>query len=191
MLTVYIDFKSPASYLAIKPTLALTGRLAIGVNWRPFETAELEIPGMNGNNAVGESHRKVRSQSRRAIHMKYAAVQGVELRFPEMPGATGLALGVLARLDDDPLHYIRAAFEAYWTGHADLDDPDIVAALLIGSGYEAQRLDVSASREALAKVQADAEEQGIFEAPAYVLDDQLFIGREHLPWIEESIRSGT
>ncbi|PKP71309.1 MAG: hypothetical protein CVT83_02970, partial [Alphaproteobacteria bacterium HGW-Alphaproteobacteria-5] len=75
--------------------------------------------------------------------------------------------------------------------HADLDDPDTVAALLSGSGYEAQRLDVSASRAALADVQAEAEEQGVFETPTYVLDDQLFIGREHLPWIEASIRSGT
>lgn len=189
MLTVYIDFKSPASYLAIMPTLALSERLGIGVNWRPFETAELEIPGMNGNNAVGESHRKVRSQSRRAIHMKYAAVQGVELRFPEMPGATGLALGVLAGLKGDPLNYIRAAFDAYWTGHANLDDPDTVAALLIGSGYETGNLDGNTSREALAQAQAVAEEQGVFEAPTYVLDDQLFIGREHLPWIEESIRA--
>ena len=35
MLTVYIDFKSPESYLALQPLLALAEETGCGLRWQP------------------------------------------------------------------------------------------------------------------------------------------------------------
>ena len=37
--------------------------------------------------------------------------------------------------------------------------------------------------------QAKSEEAGIVGTPAYVIEEQIFVGREHLPWIEEIARA--
>ncbi|MEL6862609.1 MAG: DsbA family protein [Pseudomonadota bacterium] len=184
MLTVYLDFKAPGAYLAIEPTLDLVHRTGVAIQWKPFRTVERDVPKLGKEETVGESHRRVRAASQRALAIKYAAHQGIDLRFPKQPGVTDLALGVLAEIDGDPLPFIRGAFNAYWEVHANLNDLAVVHALLQESGV-AHRGSLSAAHDALNVAQAEAQEIGIVGAPAYVIDDQIFVGREHLPWIEQ------
>jgi len=188
MLTVYIDFKSPAAYLAVSPTLALAERFDLAIDWKPFRAIEREVPKLGKQETVGESHRRVRAASQRALSVKYAAHQGIDLRFPPQPGSTDLALGVLLGIEGDPLPFIRGAFNAYWEAHADLDDMAVVHALLVESGvtYTGSLAD---ARSVLDAAQMQAEEAGIVGVPGYVIEDQLFVGREHLPWIEEIARA--
>ena len=94
MLTVYVDFKSPEAYLALQPTLALAARHKIDLDWRPFRTVEREVPLLADKETVGESHRRVRAASQRALSIKYAKLQGIDLHFPPQVGSTDLALGV-------------------------------------------------------------------------------------------------
>lgn len=188
MLTVYIDFKSPASYLATAPTLALAERLNLEIAWKPFRAIEREVPKLGKAETVGESHRRVRAASQRALAVKYAAHQGIDLKFPPKMGSTDLALGVLLGIEGDTLPFIRGAFNAYWDVHADLDDMAVVHALLLESGvtYTGNLAD---ARSDLDDAQVQAEEAGIVGVPGYVMADQLFVGREHLPWIEEIARA--
>lgn len=188
MLTVYVDFKSPGSYLAIEPTLSLAERLNLHVQWCPFRTVERDVPQLSEQESVGQSHRRVRAASQRALAIKYAAHQGIDLRFPKQAGSTDLALGVLAQIDGDPLPFLRGAFNAYWGVHLDLDDMAVVHALLRESG-DSYSASLSDARSGLERAQAQAEAAGIVGAPAYVIADQVFIGREHLPWIEELARA--
>ncbi|MEL7454880.1 MAG: DsbA family protein [Pseudomonadota bacterium] len=186
MLTVYIDFKSPAAYLAMKPTLALAKRHAVEIDWRPFRTVERDIPKLGKEETVGESHRRVRAAALRDQAIKYARHQGIELQYPPELGSTDLALGVLANGRGDALPFIAAAFGAYWQDHANLDDPAVVEGLL-------DRLErpmtfaPEALSVALDQALEHADEIGIVGAPGYVIDDQIFVGREHLPWIEDII----
>lgn len=188
MLTLYIDFKSPAAYLAIAPTLALADRCGLTIDWKPFRAIERDVPKLGKEETVGESHRRVRAASQRALAAKYAAHQGIELRFPPQPGSTDLALGVLLGIEGDPLPFIRGAFNAYWEAHANLDDMAVVHALLIESNVTYTG-SLSDARSVLDAAQAQAEEAGIVGVPGYVIDEQLFVGREHLPWIEEIARA--
>ena len=191
MLTAYIDLKSPASYLAIKPILSLVERHSIAVAWRPFRTSEREVPTVTDNASVAKMHRSVRATSRCAIHQKYAAYQGINLQFPESIGNTDLALGALALISGDPLPFVKAAFAAYWTDHADLNDPAVLAPLISETIRESFAFDKKKFINALESSQAEILELGIVDAPAFIIQDQLFIGREHLPWIDEIIRTET
>ena len=189
MLTVYIDFKSPASYLAINPVLSLVSRHGIALAWKPFRATEREVPTITDKASVAQIHRSVRAASRRVIHQKYAAHQGINLQYPDPVGDTDLALGTLALINGEPLAFIQAAFAAYWTDHADLNDPAVLAPLIANTIGETFAFDAKNLIDALESSQAEAEELGIVDAPAFIIQDQLFIGREHLPWIDELVRA--
>ena len=95
-LRVYIDFKSPAAYLAFKPTLALAERKDLTLDWQPIRTRQQPVPAEAADEDRGTTHRRVRAQARRDTHLFYAQVQGVPMRFPT--GAfpeTDLALACL------------------------------------------------------------------------------------------------
>lgn len=188
MLTVYIDFKSPAAYLSMAPTLALAERHGLIIEWRPFRTVERDVPKLGKEETVGESHRRVRAAALRAQSVKYAQRQGIDLKFPEQLGATDMALGALAVLEGDPLPFIHASFAAYWETHADLNDPDVVGKLVAEYG-DSRSANPQVLLDALETALEIADDVGIVGAPAYVICEQIFVGREHLPWIEEIVRA--
>jgi len=187
MLTVFIDFKSPASFLALEPTLTLVRETGVQIDWLPFAVRPFLIPEEQVNESVGERHRRVRAIAQRDTHLHYAAVQGREMHFSKTPAGSDTALAAMAGIDGDPVPFIRAAFDAYWRDQADLDDETVVTDLL--SSLNLPLLDMQSAREKLDSSRAIAEDSGIFESPSYVIADQLFIGREHLPWIGSLIEA--
>lgn len=187
MLNIYLDFKSPGAYLAMRPTLALLERLNQSANtkWLPYNTMQQRIPPKREDENKGERHRRVRALARQNTHLLYADIQGVPMSFSEIPGNTDLALAALLFVQEDPLRFIHAAFAAYWAQQRDLNNAQVVAELLQAQGYEADKFDAERALQNLKEHQSQTEEQGVVDAPAYVLHEQMFIGREHLPWVEE------
>lgn len=188
MLDVFIDFKCAGSYLALDPTLALAARMGIEVNWRPFSTAERDKPAEGADAAVIASHHATREASKRAVYVKYAALRGIDLEFPPAAMSADLALGALTEIEGNPVPFIRACFGAYWEGHDNLDDPAVVAELLTACGAR-HSCDLRITGKRFEQAQAMAEETGVVDAPAYRIADQVFIGRQHLPWIEELLQA--
>jgi 2-hydroxychromene-2-carboxylate isomerase len=187
MLTVTIDFKSPASCLALEPTLDLARETGVQIEWLPFSVRPFSIPEEKAEETVGERHRRVRAIAQRDTWLHYAAVQGRVMHFTETPAGSDAALAAMAGIVGDPVPFIRAAFAAYWTEQADLDDEAIVAALL--SSVQMAVPDPQSARAKLLSIRANADDSGIFESPSYLIADQLFVGREHLPWIRSLIEA--
>ncbi|MEO1082028.1 MAG: DsbA family protein [Pseudomonadota bacterium] len=184
MLTVYIDFKEPAAFLALEPTLVLAKRLNLELAWQAFRCQERDLPDTGADPAVVRSHKQARAGAIRSTHRHYAALKGIDLRFPESNHNADLALGALAQLRGDALPFVRRAFAAFWTEHLDLNRREVVEHLVLESG-DIGGVELDAAPAALAEAQAEAEDLGVVDAPAYVIDGQLFIGRQHFPWIEE------
>lgn len=187
MLKIYIDFKSPASYLAFKPACALIKKHNIDVSWLPFITKQESLREYLPNESAGDSHRRVRAQARRDIHTLYAQLQSTVLKFPAETGVTDLALSVIPLLDKNPESFIQAAFNAYWVDNQNLNDSQVVSSLLQHSGNNSFALNEVECLENLATIQQNSENEKIVDAPAFVVDEQIFIGREHLPWIESIV----
>ncbi|GAA0484703.1 hypothetical protein GCM10009096_29170 [Parasphingorhabdus litoris] len=185
MLILYIDFKSAASYLALEPTLELAQESEITIDWRPFSVRPFSVPVEQDEETVGERHRRVRAAAQRDVHLHYAAVQGRNMHFADTPAGSDAALAALAVIEGDPVPFIRAAFAAYWSKQADLADEAVVEILLRSVGID--RPDWQKAKAEMASIRSKAEESGIFEAPSYLIADQLFLGREHLPWIRSLI----
>lgn len=187
MLTIFIDFKSPASCLAFEPTLALARNTGVQIDWLPFSVRPFSIPAEQADETVGERHRRVRAIAQRDTHLHYAKIQGQAMHFSDILAGSDAALAAMAGIDGDPVPFIRAAFAAYWTEQADLDDEAVVSTLF--SALDMAPPAMALGREKLISIRAKAEESGIFESPSYVIADQLFVGREHLPWIGSLIEA--
>jgi len=180
-LDIYIDFKSPAAYLALQPTLQLLDEFTIETRWFPYRTNQHKMPDEQPHETQGETHIRVREHARRQMHEKYAGIQGTPMAFPDTPGSTDTALIALLDVHEKPVAFIAAAFRAYWVKHLDLNDPQVVSRLLGDNGYNT----VDRTISEFDAHQHSAEELGIVDAPAYVVAGNVFIGREHMPWIRE------
>ena len=192
MMRLYIDFKCPAAYLALKPTLALCEELGVTVNWHAIRSYQSPLMQEKPDEEVGERHRRVRALARRKTHMLYAEIQNLPLQFRNPPTNTDMALAALSLLNDsgrEPLPFVAAAFDAYWTGDADLNDAAVVAKLSGAPAFPNNDENGYAARTRLDAALEQAEENGIFASPTYVVNEQKFVGREHLPWIRELLHT--
>ena len=179
MLQVFVDFKSPAAYLALKPTRALASDLGLTVIWRPIKTTQHAVPQIQPDEDQGTSHRRVRAQARQQVHLHYASIQSLPMRFPTRFCETDLALGVLDALSCETVEvvdaFVTAAFEAYWSDHADLDQGSVVAGVLSACEMKAGLTDeVQKTLPArLSSIAAVAHEAGVVDAPAYLVEGQV------------------
>ncbi len=92
----------------------------------------------------------------------------------------------------DALPFVGAALRACWAEERDLADPDTVAALAAANG-----LPVALSRGARARFEeeyragaAAALAKGVFGAPSFVLNGEVFWGQDRLELLEDALASG-
>ena len=195
-LIVYMDFKSPYAYLAKDPSWQLEADFGIEIDWRPLT---LNIPSFLGSAKVNEagkvveSHRTPRQwQGVRYSYMdakRYARLKNIQIYGPRKIWDSSLAsIGMLwTRADRAVLRaYMDLVYERFWRRQLDIEDPNVVAAVVEEAGGDKQGyLDYAAGegRSVHDELQAKLHPAGVFGVPSYVLDDELFFGREHLPMV--------
>ncbi|MBU2646556.1 DsbA family protein [bacterium] len=187
MLKIYLDFKSPMFYLAYKPTLAMIERHQMVPEWIPFRSIQEPVPLRLAEETKTQTHLRIRAEARLKTHLMYAEYQKLPMKFPPVPGETDLALAALLHLQTDPGNFIQAALEAYWIKNADLNSFEVVSSILSDVGIDPAQCDFATYLTELEAIQKDAWDGGVVDAPAYVIGGQVFIGREHFPWIESLI----
>lgn len=180
-LTVAVDIKSPECYLALAPTRALARDLDLDVDWLPVVTAPRR-PAPGGDDR-GSRHKRHRVSYRQRDLTRYAEAAGLTLRDPErspdssLVGAAMLAAKAHSARTLDA--FLDIAFERYWKTELDIEDQDAVAATL----REAGAADLPEASDAFAALQESLAAGGLFDAPAYLVDEEVFFGRAHLPMI--------
>ena len=187
-MRIYIDFKSPASRLAIGPTLDFLAQTGIIADWLPYRTAPDKLPVEEAGETKTRRHLRLRAEAARNMHAKYARLRRIPLEFPDAPGCTDLALAGLLYAGSAASAYVEAGFQVYWEDHADLNSPAIVSRLFECAGIDASGFDPESSLSRLEAVQREAEEAGVIDAPAYLFQNDVFIGREHLPWFAAALK---
>ncbi len=196
-LIVYLDFKSPYAYLAWQPTLQMARELGIAVDWRPFV---LDIPSYLGSAKLGKSG-QVAQQNRSEEQWsgvkyayydcrRYANLRQLTVRGTVKIWDTNLAaIGLLwAKRQGDAVleRYIGAVYEPFWKRQLDVEDAAVVRSVLQQAGAETAGFDEYAQTDGAAEnsaLQSAAFDAGIFGVPSYVVNGQLYFGREHLPRI--------
>jgi 2-hydroxychromene-2-carboxylate isomerase len=218
-LVVAIDFKQPQSYRAFAPTRELAAACGIAIDWRPFESQPLRpaSPSSPGDDR-GARHLRFRAQYLETDLQRYAAARGLVLRglyrapdsslagigllFAKQAAAraedraaaatadstaAGVAAGARAAVDA----YVARVFAGYWSEKLDIEDAEAIRSVLATAGADAAAFDPDALRGAYDDGLTELRQAGVIEAPAYLLGEELFIGRAHLPMIRWLIEGRT
>jgi 2-hydroxychromene-2-carboxylate isomerase len=79
--------------------------------------------------------------------------------------------------------YNDTVFERFWKRELDIEDAAIIAKVLDESGADAVAFVAAAPtlREEVAAISRAAEANGVFGVPSFIVNGELFWGREHLP----------
>ncbi len=180
-LTVAIDIKSPECYLALAPTRALVRECGVDVDWLPVVTSPPR-PAPDGDDRSAR-HKRHRVAYRAMDLARYARAAGLTLRDPERAPDSSLAgmamLAARAHSHEALQGFLDRAFERYWKADLDLEDRGALRAILDEVGV-ADLPEHAADFEAL---RARLGEAGLFTAPAYLVENEVFNGRAHLPMI--------
>ena len=198
----YFDFSSTNSYFAAFMLPEICARNDARVNWIPTHFAAL-FRG-TGFDVMAMTARKARYLWR--DHARYAEMTGLPFRRPRrFPIKTATALravlagGRMSNLDDGGatrervMSEITQAFmRAYWERDEDISDRDVLASIASRSGFDGARLvelaDASPAREELAAVTHAAAGRGVFGAPTFFVDDEMFWGKDRLDFVERWLR---
>lgn len=202
-LTVYSDYKSPYAYLAKDLVYELERDVPVRVEWRPYV---LDIPLYLGSARV-DAQGTVLEESRNAhqwrrVRYSYmdcrreARKRGLTIRGTQkIWDSTLAAAGMLyAQHAGDAVfrRYHDIVFERFWQRALDIEDVAALGAVLDeagadGAGFAAY---APAGRSDVAAICRDAEAQGVFGVPSFLLGGELFWGREHLPELRDRLRGG-
>jgi 2-hydroxychromene-2-carboxylate isomerase len=200
VITAYTDYKSPYAYLAKDPTYALETECSVTVVWRPYV---LDIPQFLGSarldgagNVLEEDRNPHQWRRVRYSYMdcrRQARKQGLVIRGPQKIWDSSLAAaGMLFAQKIGAAAFRRyhdAVFERFWRRDLDIESVPTMAALLREIGADPSGVPdwAETGRAEVARLSREAEAQGVFGVPSFVLDGELYWGREHLPDIREAL----
>jgi len=194
-VTAYIDYKSPYAYLAKDLAYELERDFPVRIDWLPYV---LDIPSFLGSARVDENGRVIEEERNahqwRRVRYSYmdcrrqARKRGLVIRGPQKIWDSTLAsIGMLyAKPKGDAVlrRYHDLTFERFWKRELDIEDPGVIVAVLAEAGAEPMGFSAYAAGEGtveLSRICHAAEALGVFGVPSFVVGDELFWGREHLP----------
>jgi len=189
MIAVCIDFKNPDSYLAFEPTRALEARLGIAFDWRPLVLPALHRPPpARPQDDRGTRHRRARAEYLARDLARYAQSRGLALGDVHRALDTRLASWGLLFLrraaPERASAYCSRVLELIWQESRDPSDLSTIRDLVDAGGTAfCEYLERDAAGE-LAENARELTEAGVWNVPAYLVDGDVFIGRQHLPMIE-------
>jgi 2-hydroxychromene-2-carboxylate isomerase len=191
----YFDFSSPYSYIASEWVEAVAARHARLVRWHAillgatFQPAELRPP-------VGHP---IKRDYVLADFQRSARFEGVPFRPPErFPIATQNAARVFWWLaEEDPARdadWAHAGLRAYFTRGLQLDERDALRGLCAEAGLDPDAAEAAWNdprwKQRLKAENDAAIAAGVFGAPSFFIDGEMFWGNDRKPQIERWLAGG-
>jgi 2-hydroxychromene-2-carboxylate isomerase len=188
-IPIYIDFKSPYAYLAVKPLRAMAIEYDIRLDWRPHN---LPIADFLGAVDTRNEHqwRRVKysyMDARRLANQRAMTIRGPRKLFDSTTSSIGLLFAKSKGVADA---YIDITFERFFKRELDIEDVDAIDGVLKECGIT--RFTEYLSNEgqgAFRKLIDEAHLHGVFGVPSMLLDDELFWGNERIDLLKERLRA--
>ncbi|MCB4365565.1 DsbA family protein [Hydrogenophaga taeniospiralis] len=189
---VFIDLRSPYSYLAIQPARDLEKSSGIQLDWWPFIT---DFQSAYGGEIEERSPRDVAKL--KYLYMdcrRLAKAQGLTIRATtKLWDATLASQAMLFAKSQHRLWELcDPLLAAFWRREFDLESPEQLTTALVTAGLRAD--DWAAYQESraasdLETALARAEQLGVFGAPTFVWQGELFWGGDRLPLLKAALAS--
>ena len=195
----YFDYKSPYAYLAQKNTFDLQEELNITIDFRPYT---LHIPSFLGAAELNEDNRNTigsrNAHQWRRVRYSYmdcrreANLRGLTIRGPRKIFDSSIAhIGFLfAKHQGEFRAYHEQVFEQFWKRALDIESPHAIENVLKECNLNITDFQSYLAEEGRTEHDAlcrQAEAQGIFGVPSYLVDDELFWGVERIIRVRERL----
>ena len=192
----FLTTASPWAYLGHAELGRIAARHGATIAVRPMpvrrlfdETGGLPLP---KRHPVRQAYRLVELQRWRAIR-GLPLDPAVSHSRPDPSLADRTAIAIAAQ-GGDPMPFLGKAMAGNWVDRLDLADDGVIAKLLSDLGLDGETLVAAARSEASSEAYeanlADAMAAGVFGAPSYVLDGEVFWGQDRLALLDEALASG-
>jgi 2-hydroxychromene-2-carboxylate isomerase len=189
-LDLWLDLRSPYSFLAMEPAYALEREFGVTFNLRPFA---LEIGGavnLNDPQAVARGLRKIKYLY--ADARRFATPRGLTILGPKKIFDQKLAhlAWLYADKSGKGRTLVDLAYARFFKRELDYEDRGAIDALLKESGVDPAGFQAFVAGEGpgeLAAHQAEAEKQGVFAVPTFVVDGELFWGQDRIDFVRAKL----
>ena len=185
MIGFAFDYANVASLLAVNPTCALADELGVAIEWLPLPMPVRDAPPPIRRNGEtdGQRHARVRAEYYARDTARYARWQGIEVNRDADGVDSTLACvgGIWADRHGVARDYNLHVLREFWAGRLDIQDRDgltDVLAELGAPGFGDFDFEVE-----LAEHRQSVRARGVFTLPAYLVEDEIFVGRQHLPMV--------
>lgn len=190
-LEFWFDFSCPYSYLAWTQLEGLAARTGARLRLEPFSLSSLfdalDVKGRLFSPIVSKSEHGVRDLER---HGRWF---GVDLRIPDQHSMdTGAALRALMSIEQDKrATLVDRFYRASWVEGRDISDAEVIRSILQAEGVDADevlsRAQGEGAMEALRRRTQAGLEKGLFGAPTFLIEDELFWGVDRLYMVESKL----
>lgn len=189
-LDLWLDLRSPYSFLAMEPAYVLEKEFGVTFNLRPFA---LEIGGavnLNDPQAVARGLRKIKYLY--ADARRFATPRGLTILGPKKIFDQKLAhlAWLYADKSGKGRTLVDLAYARFFKRELDYEDRGAIDTLLKESGVDPAGFQAFVAGEGpgeLAAHQAEAEKQGVFAVPTFVVDGELFWGQDRIDFVRAKL----
>ncbi len=192
-LDVCIDFKCPRSFLALAPTLALAAELECPIKWHARRSAPLRPSTGPGDGSRGSRHRHLRAEYTADDIARYAPHELGDI-YADLDTGPAI-LGLLWLQQTAPAlayRYVVAVFDQYWRRQLAIDNIAAVEQILQAFDLAVADFHTFAEQQGSAMLQRSEQglrERGVIGTPTYLLDEEPFLGRQHLPLLRARLKN--
>jgi 2-hydroxychromene-2-carboxylate isomerase len=184
-LQFWFEFASTYSYPAVMRIERLATAAGVRVEWKPFLLGPIfQAQGWSDSpfNLFPVKGRYMWRDLERICHR-----EGLPLRRSTRFPRNGLLAARVACLVADEVwcpEFVRGVYHANFAEDAEISEPAVIGRILERIGQEAlevfERAQTASNKESLRRQTDEAIRLGIFGAPSFVVDEELFWGNDRL-----------
>ena len=190
--------QSPWTYLGHARFAAMAKAAGARINVLPVNLGGKVFPVSGG---LPLAQRAPQRQAYRLVELKrFSEHLGTPLnlhpKFFPVPDAAAARLIIAVDLHDGAdaaMEITGAVTRAVWVDEHNIADEATLAALLSTLGLPAERLADAQSQAVIARYEADTQraiDTGVFGAPTYVVDGEMFWGQDRLDFVQRRLARG-
>jgi 2-hydroxychromene-2-carboxylate isomerase len=184
------DFGSPTTYLAYKQLPKIAARHGARIVWTPILLGAVFKATGNTSPAMIPAKARYMNGDLARFAKRYGVVLNFNTHFPV--NTLPLMRGAVAYQQTPQFDiYVDAIFDAMWAHPRNLNDQAEIAHVLrdIGIGPEdfLARIERPEVKEKLKSSTEDAVARGVFGAPSFFVNGELFFGQDRLDFVEEAL----
>jgi 2-hydroxychromene-2-carboxylate isomerase len=192
-LEFYFDFGSPTAYLAHKRLGQLAAQYPLEVVYKPMLLGGVfKLTGNASPITIPAKGHYMMAHDLPRFARRYSVALNFNPYFP-INTLNLMRAAIAAERLGCSQPFIETIYDAVWIQGQNMGDAEVVAAVLEKSGLDARALaELSQAPETKAALIANTEAavaRGVFGAPTFFIDDDMYFGQDRLDFIEEALQA--